>query len=171
MSSIVLTALTTSFGYLQNMRGAQARKAETERRLDNEISGRMSAALARLRVDKLEIAHGSFEAPADIYGDLGLYLDNFFINNPSNPQDLSIYPEFQKRNFRSLLFELSTIVKPAELPELREALGGYMHFKDLASVQDGSAGGDKRKRESIGAVNDLTEFLRGQMKGRWQSRM
>jgi len=170
LSSVVLTGLTTAYTYYQNKRGEQAKKEETERRLDNEISGRMSAALARLRVDELGIEKGLFDPPADIYsGDVG-YLDNSFISDP-HPQDFSIYPEYQKRTFRSLLFELSTIVAQAALPELREAVALWMRFKDLASIPTGAADAAERKRESTQGVDDSVQRLESQMKGRWRSRM
>src|SRR5579863_992777 len=65
LSSIVLTGLTTAYTYYQNERGERNKKTETERRLDIEISSRMSAALARLRVDKAAIQQGTPYRPAD----------------------------------------------------------------------------------------------------------
>jgi hypothetical protein len=171
LSSVVLTGLTTAFTYYQSWRSDRMRKEEIEQRLDIEISNRMSSALARLRIVQHDIGQGTFSPPADIYGDVVFYLDNFFIYNPSNPQDLSIYPEYQKRNFRSLVFELSTVVKPSALPELREALAGYVRLKDLASLPNSSGKTVGGKRESIQAVDDSMEFLEGQMKNRWRSRM
>ncbi|HEV2175784.1 MAG TPA: hypothetical protein VGW33_01050 [Terriglobia bacterium] len=164
--------MTTAFTYYQNRRGERIKKIEIERRLDVEISNRMSSALARLRVDQQDIGQGRLYAPAAVYGDVASYLDNSFLNDPKDPQDFSIYPEYQKRSFRSLVFELSTIVDPSSLPELREAVVGYIRFKDLASVQNAMPPeAAEARRESAEAVDDSMKFLDGLMKDRWRSGM
>ena len=166
LSSIVLAGLTGAFTNYQNRHGEQIRKAEIERRLDTEISNRISQALAGLRVDRLRIEQGASYSPRSIYINVVSYLNNSFINN-AFPQDFSVYTEYQRRNFRSLVFELSTLVDSSARPELVEALAGYEKFADLGSIgKDYNYG----KRESLKAVMDSVELLNRQfVKPRWRS--
>lgn len=68
LSSVVLTGLTTAYTYYQSRRAEQVRNAETERRLDTEISGRMSAALALLRIDEQDAVERKRESSQAVDG-------------------------------------------------------------------------------------------------------
>ncbi|MGH8427839.1 MAG: hypothetical protein ACRES7_07650 [Gammaproteobacteria bacterium] len=170
LSSILLTGLTAAYTAYQNHHAEQLRRAETEQRLDTEISGRMSDALAALQDFKSQLQNGTWtQGLSDTYGLVPNYLDN----NACCPRvDLSTYPEYRSRNFRSLLFELSAVVNPAALPKLEGALKGYMHFRDLATNAPGGAvNGKLGVGEETQAVNYAIEFLTHQMQGRWRSAM
>jgi hypothetical protein len=151
---------------------AQAQKVEITRRLDTEISNRIAEALAGSRDDVARIEQGASYSPQAIYSNTVGYLDNFFISDPSNPRDFSIYPEYRSRSFRSLIFELSTVVDSSELPDLREALGGYEQLAHLGSI--GKTGGKNAtgKNESITAEKNSVDLLMNRVrKPRWLPRM
>jgi hypothetical protein len=86
--------------------------------------------------------------------------------------DFSSYPEYRKRNFRSLIVELGRVVDVSVLPELRSALVGYEQFLDLASVE-------KREEKTIAQGGGSRQALmkasgilhRRIMKPRWRSAM
>jgi hypothetical protein len=168
---LALTGLTTGYTYYQNMRAEEVKKAEAVRRLDVEIAGRISAALAKLRAMKLLIGQNCPPAenadPTDTYGTAANYLDNYFYVSGTNPIDLSTYPEFQKRNFRSLIFELKSLVKPAG-PQMGAALEVYVSFRDKATVPK-TASKVQCKSEFNQAVDDSMKILDGLAKDRWQT--
>jgi hypothetical protein len=138
--------------------------------LDTEISNRIAAALAGSRVDATRIERGQSFTPQGIYDTAVRYLDNFFITDSLNPRDFSIFPEYRIRGFRSLVFELSTVVAPAELPELRDALRGYEQLADLGSIE--TAGEKVEKKKSLEAATNATKMLKNRvLKPRWVSRM
>jgi hypothetical protein len=172
LSSVVLAGLTTAFAYYQSSRGEQIRKAEIARRLDTEISSRILSALAGLRSNKVRIEQGTSYAPELIYSNAASYLDNFFITDPSNPRDFSIYPEYQKRTFRSLIFELRSVVDSSVRPELTDALAGYEQLLDLGSIGNRKGGKTTGKHESLEAVKNAVDLLdRRLTKPRWRTRM
>lgn len=171
LSSIALTGLTTGYTYYQNMRAEEVKKAEAVRRLDLEIAGRISAALAELRALKLLIGQNCPPAtnadPTDAYGTAADYLDNYFYISEKNPIDLSTYPEYQKRNFRSLIFELKSLVKPAD-SQLDAALEVYMSFRDKATVPK-TASKVQCKSEFNQVVDDSARILDDLAKDRGQT--
>ncbi len=173
LSSVVLTGLGAAFASHRTRQIAQARRVEIKRRLDTEISNRIAEALTGSRTNAGRIEQGQPYSPRDIYTDTVGYLDNFFITNPSNPRDFSIYPDYRNRGFRSLIFELSTVVDSSELPDLREALEGYEQLADLADLGDKAGGGNATgKNESLKAATRSMELLASRvMKDRWRSRM
>lgn len=166
LSSIVLAGLTTGFAYYESWRRGQERKVEIERRLDTEISSRIESALYGLRADKVRIDQGEVYAPRWIYSNTQSYLDNFFVADPSNPRDFSIYPEYQKRNFRALIYELRSSVDPSLRPELTDALTSYEQLLNLGSTENDKA---KDKSESLEAVEKAFEFVDSKLrKSRWR---
>ena len=173
LSSVVLASLTTAFTYYQSSRGEQIRKAEIERRLDTEISNRISSALEGLRIDKVRIEKGEWYLPESIYSHAVSYLDNFFMMNSSNPRDFSIFPEFQKRTFRSLIFELRSVVDSFKQPELTDALAGYVQLLNLGTIGNRTVGKTTGKDESLDeAVKNAIDLLdRKLTKPRWRSLM
>jgi hypothetical protein len=172
LSSVVLASVTTAFTYYQSSRGEQIRKAELEGRLDTEISNRISLALAGLRTDQKSIEHGKSYPANLIYRNTQSYLDNFFITDPSNRRDFSIYPEYRQRTFRSLIFELRTVVDSSMRPELTDVLAGYEQLLDLGSLEDTKGGKTTRHQESLKAVKNAVHLLDRQLtKPRWRSRM
>jgi hypothetical protein len=172
LSSVVLAGLTAGFTYYQSRRGEQIRKAEIERRLDNEISSRVSSALAGLRIDSARIEQGESYPPGSIYSNTQSYLDNFFVTDPSNRRDFSVYPEYQKRTFPSLIFELRTVVDSSLRPELTDALANYEQLLDLSSIENSKREKNTDKRESLKAVENAADLVEHRlMKPRWRSRM
>lgn len=168
MSSIVLTGLTTAYTRYQNQREHELKKLETEQRLDAEIGGRMFEASKVLAKFKKDVLQGNMGQPSDIYGTVVQYLDNSFIYNSSDRQDLSIYPEYQKQNFQSLLIELSSLGTPGR-KQAREAFDSYIRLRDLASQDSNSERTDDQRRECLKAVSDSEQILNGLMTGRWQA--
>lgn len=154
------------FAYYESWRRGQERKVEIERRLDTEISSRIESALYGLRADKVRIDQGEVYAPRWIYSNTQSYLDNFFVADPSNLRDFSIYPEYQKRNFRALIYELRSSVDPSLRPELTDALTSYEQLLSLGSTENDKA---KDKSESLEAVEKAFEFVDSKLrKSRWR---
>jgi hypothetical protein len=170
LSSVVLAGLTGWLASYQSRRNEQIKKAEIVRQLDTEIGNRMYQALAGLHVDEQRIKqHPSFP-PTAIYGNVVLYLDNSFINNPSNPRDFSIYPDYRKRSFRSLILELNSLVDPSVRPELKEVLAGYEEFADLASIETKTGADTDQQAEFVAVVAKSHDLLNSRLlKARWRS--
>ena len=170
LSSIVLAALTTAFAHYQSNREEQARKAELERRLDTEISSRISSSLAGLRLDKVRIEQGERYQPEWIYSTAQSYLDNFFITDPSSRRDFSVYPDYQNRTFRSLVFELRAAVDSPVRQELTTVLAAYEELLNLGSVESTPAQKTPGKDESLEAVKNAVELLDHRLTiNRWRS--
>ncbi len=172
LSSVVVGGLTTAFTYHQSSRAEETRKAEIERRLDTEISNRISLALAGLRADKAKIEHGESYEPESIYMNTQSYLDNFFFTDPTNRRDFSVIPEYQRRTFRSLIFELSSVVDSSMRPELADALANYERLLDLGSMGESKGKMTTNNRVSLEAVDNAIDLVdRRLTKPRWRSRM
>ncbi len=167
LSSVVLTGLTTAYTSYRNQREQQLKKEEIEKHLDTEIGGRMLEALKGLAIFLASIRNGKLGAPKDIYGAVVQYLDNSYIYDSDNRQDLSIYPEFRKQNFQSLLIELSSL-GDTDRAQAREAFDDYIRLKDLASKDDNAHDPNERQRECLKAVSDSEQILNALMKGPWQ---
>src|SRR5579862_4598115 len=135
LSSVVLAGLTTAYAHYQSNREEQTRKAELERRLDTEISSRISSALAGLRLDKVRIEQGERYQPEWIYSTAQSYLDNFFITDPSSRRDFSVYPDYRNRTFRSLVLELRAVADSSARQELTTVLAAYEQLLDLGSAE------------------------------------
>ena len=168
--SVVLAGLTTTYTRYQNQRAQHVKKEEAEKRLNTEISGRMFEALKGLTSYQNDVRDGKLGPPADVYGTVVQYLDNSFVFESSNPKDLSIYPEFQKQNFQSLLIELSSLSN-ADQAQAREAFDKYIALKDLASEDDTTKGPEERRRACLKAVGDSQQTLTGLMRGPWQPQL
>ena len=167
LSSVVLTGLTTAYTRYQNQREQQVKKEDAEKRLNTEISGRMFEALKGLATYQNDIRNGKLGPPTDVYGTVVQYLDNSYVYDSSNRKDLSIYPEFQKRNFQSLLIELSSL-NDEDRAQAREAFDEYIALKDLASEDDTAKGPEERRRACLKAVSDSQQALTGLIRGPWQ---
>jgi len=133
LSSIVLASLTTALTYYQAERSEQLRKTEIERRLDTEISSRITLAQRGALLDGERVAQHNEYPPASIYQNVQSYLDNSFTTGSSNRLDFSIYPEYEKRTFRSLVFELRSVADPSARSELTAVLAVYERLLDLGS--------------------------------------
>lgn len=92
LSSVVLASLGSAYARYQTGQLEQARKVEIKRRLDTEISNRIVEAVTGSRIDVTRIEQGGVFAPQDIYNEAVGYLDNFFINDRSNPSRLFHLP-------------------------------------------------------------------------------
>lgn len=167
LSSVLLTGLTTAYTGYRNQREQQLKKEETENRLNTEINGRMFEALKGLAAYQNAIRDRKLGPPNDVYGTVVSYLDNSYVYDSKSRQDLSIYPEFQKRNFQSLLIELSSLGE-AERIRAHQAFDDYMRLKDRASKDDTSKGPDEQMRACLEAVSYSQQVLKGLMKGPWQ---
>ena len=158
LSSIVVTALTASYGVYQRARDDEVRRLELQRRLDTEISGRIAAAVIGLRINRERIRRGDGIEADDVYVLVVSYLDNFFVSQADNPRDFSVYPEYRRRTFRSLLHELSRITVNSELDDLHEAAKAYDRISELGNVAQG---------DPLKAIEDATSQLEtGIMKSR-----
>ena len=165
LSSVVLAALTSTYAAWQAKKSEEARKAEIARRLDTEIGNRLSQALWALRDDEVGIKKGSLYAPRWIYANVGDYLDNFFVHDPSNPRDFSVYPEYRNRSFRSLILELDTVVNVDAQPDLRMALSAYGRLIDKAQM-DSDKPDISTSQDAV--VDSRKLVLDGTLRTRWK---
>ena len=132
LSSVVVAGLGTLYTRNQNNNSERVRKAEIERRLNIEISSRISDALVALRLEQTRIGAGQANVASAMYKEAWRYLENRVYDQDGNWMDWGVYPEYQRRSFRSLIFELSAVVEPSTLPSLQEAKAGYEQLMDLA---------------------------------------
>jgi len=164
LSSVVLAGLTTAVTYYQAKRGEHLRKAELERRLDTEISGRIALARRGAHLDEKRIAQGADYSTQAVYNTAQFYLDNSFITGSSHLYDFSLYPEYQTRTFRSLVFELRSVVDSADRPELTDVLAVYEKLLDLGSQING-----KNEKATQQTAQSVIEILDRLTKSRWLS--
>jgi hypothetical protein len=139
LSSVVLGGLTAVVTQYEKKTTEQIRIAEIQKRLNAEISCRISEGLARLDLSQQAIKNGEALFTSVLYVEAIYYLDNRVTDNNGKLIDWSIYPEYQRRGFRSLVFELSTIVEPSALPSLREADADY---EQLLALEEQTSGGE-----------------------------
>jgi hypothetical protein len=133
LSSVVLGGLTAAIASYQKYHSEWSRKAETQRRLNTEISNRISEALDANHLYQQRINSGQVNEPSaeSVYMNVLDYLDNH-VTYDGKSYDFSIYPEYQQRKFRSLIFELSLVADRPMLPALRDADANYTKLTDLA---------------------------------------
>lgn len=173
LSSVILAGFTAALTIYQNRRRSRIQKAELQTRLNTEISGRIEQAMVGMRLYQRRIEHGEPILVPTIYSHVISYLDNIWVFDRKNPRDFSIYMEFQRRTFRSLLFELSTVVDRAKLPILRRTLADYERTAQSASIIDVKKEAEPLDRnESIDAVQTMIALLQGlQAHPNWRFRM
>jgi hypothetical protein len=159
LSSVVLAGLTTAVTSYQAKHKEQSRRAEIERRLDTEISSRIGLTLRVLRLEQADIARGEAQPAGTAYGKAESYLDNSF---PKTSWDFSIYPEYKARTFRSLIFELTSVVDPSEHFDPQEAIMAYDGLMDAGSRANST------EEETIQAKS-VIELLGHLRKHRWPS--
>ena len=156
LSSVVVAGTATGYARYEAKRSEEVKEVETIRRLDTEIAGRITEARYGLCMDLVYIDDRKNYTPASIYGYTLKYLNNSFANDPNNPQDYSIYPEFKTRTLRSLVFELSTMVDQSQVPMMRQMLIDYEKFADLGSIPQNQRADREASRQ---AVNQLLQTL------------
>lgn len=170
LSSVILAGLGALFAAHQAHEAQKTHREETVRRLDTEISNRIEMAVAGVRVDIGRIEGGARFDEQDTYNSYVHYLDNSFIKDPTSTSDVSIYSEYRNRGFRSLIFELSTLVDTSERTELRRALQGYEKLSDLASVPSESSG--TSHDNPLKATTESSTILQQEIiRNRWKPKM
>jgi hypothetical protein len=107
----------------------------------------------------VNIEKGVFYSPQTVYNCAVSYLDNFFRTDPHNPRDFSIYTEYRDRTFRSLIFELSTIIDSPRLHDLQEALAAYKKLSVLASDYSTEAM-TQDKGKSLDALTNWNKLMK-----------
>ena len=165
LSSIVIAGLTAAVTASQKRHSERIRRIDVRRRLNIEISSRISESIAALLLDEKRINEGSVYYLSSIYGVALRYLDNSVTSDKSR-LDFSIYPEYRQRKFRSLIFELTAVGEPGNLPALRDAQNAYA---ELEKLTDQSSVGENYTRppavektlmlEAIHKVLDLMKRL------------
>lgn len=159
LSSVVLAGLTAAFTSYQRQNSERLRRSEVERRLNTEISSRISDDLLALRLEQKRIENGQADSVSSVYSFACDYLNNRYAYGTKS-YDFSVYPEYEQRRFRSLLFELSVVADRSMLSALRDAEASYRQLEDLADqegVKDISRSFDKNA--SIGAVKNSVDLL------------
>ncbi len=156
LSSVVVAGMAAAYARYESRRSDELKQAETIRRLDTEIAGRIVEARYGLCVDLINIDAGTTYTPASIYGYTLKYFNNSFANDAGNPQDFSIYPEYKARTLRSLVFELSAMVDESQVPMMRQLLNDNEKFADLGSVPQNLRGDRDASRT---AINQLLQTL------------
>ena len=113
MSSLVLGILSFSYQEWSTSRTERLARAEMARKIDAEISSRLS-----FFRNQLLIGMGEQEALK------GLELTG------------GVFSEFQSRSFRSLLWDLASLVPPTQRPEIQLALEESIQFSNVYLLAD-----------------------------------
>ncbi len=152
LSSVIVSGITATYAIYQQRQKDASRVEETRRKLDTEILSRIDQALAGLKITAHEVSSMDYGA-REIYENVFNVLDNSYLaSKPENSRDLSVIPEFRTRTFRSLVWELRSVVEQSEASELDAVLSVYEELADLASV------------DSPGAPNVAIEKSQGLLK-------
>jgi hypothetical protein len=151
LSSVLLGGLTFLYGTLQQHRAENTRKNDSARRLKVEISGRVSNGIATMRQNARRIERGEKSwTKFDYYSEATNFLDKR-VNVNDYGYDFSTYPEYKKRSFRDLPFELGTLADQSELAALQEARASNERLADLADDAENES--DVSKEKLLNAVN------------------
>ena len=133
LSSVVLTGLTTAYAHYREASEQAHKKEEMQRSLLIEIAGRMDQATRVLDKFQKDIAQGTFGAPSDIYSTMVSYLDNSFLYDPNNRQDLSILSRLSEAQLPIAGLRVRQTDKARQMAA-DQAIEDYYHFRDLASA-------------------------------------
>jgi FlaG/FlaF family flagellin (archaellin) len=154
LSSVVLGGLTFAYTTYQQQSAEKMRKAQAERRLKEEISGRVSNGLATMRQNRIRIERGEQGRTMEaVYNEAIGFLDNR-VTSDSYTYDFSTYPEYKQRNFHSLTIELCALVGQSRLAALRAS---YDHLADLSGEAEKET--VFHKDTSLDAVKKSIEIL------------
>jgi len=173
LSSVVLGGLTAGIAKHQKSHSAHVQRAETQRRLNIEISSRIAEDLVALHLDLKRIENGQCFFASSVYCEALSYLDNC-VTDETKTLDFSIYPEYRWRNCRSLIFELSAVVEKSTLPALREAKASHQQLVALADETAFNENSSKPpdNNVSLSAVMKSIEILeRLQRNSFWQAQL
>jgi hypothetical protein len=98
-----------------------------------------------------------------VYNDGLNYLDNrVFYRGGAAPEqiDYSVYSEYRDRKFRSLLFELKSVLDTSATPALRDANARYMELLDVTSVAQVAAEQARPQNATIEDGEKTLQILR-----------
>lgn len=171
LSSVVLGSLTAAVTRFNARTARESQRAEVQRRLNTEISSRIQASLATMRVEEQRVERGQQSHPSWEYSTAWHYLNNTFTYDGA-PVDFSIYPEYQKRSFQSLVYELSTLADSDTLPAIQDA---QRTFQNLEQLADQAEVGDNQsapsdKDATLAAIRKSIEILQHlQANSFWQT--
>jgi hypothetical protein len=168
LSSVVVGSMATALTKYQAGVAERTRKAETIRRLDAEIAGRLFGARAALCVDRARIAKGEPRTPSSIYNFTVAYLDNSVTTTSGKPLDFSVFPEYKNRTLRSLLFELSSIIDPSQVTVVKDLFVDYETSADLSAIPQNERIDQEESRKSLeGLLKKVNRYLAAD---RWRGR-
>jgi hypothetical protein len=131
LSSVVLGGLTAAIARYNAHSAREMQRAEVQRRLNTEISSRIQASLDAMRVEEQRVERGQQSFPSWEYSTAWHYLNNTFTYDGA-PVDFSIYPEYQKRSFQSLMYELNTLADRDTIPTIQDAQRTLKNLEQLA---------------------------------------
>ncbi|HEV2133715.1 MAG TPA: hypothetical protein VGR47_05580 [Terracidiphilus sp.] len=171
LSSVVLGSLTAAVTTFNARSVREAQRAEIQRRLNTEISSRIQASKAAMRVEEQKLERGQQSHPSWEFSTAWHYLNNTFTYDGA-PVDFSIYPEYQKRSFQSLVYELSTLAGRETLPAILDAQRTFRNLEQLADQaevgEDQSSPADKNA--ALAAARKSIEILQHlQSNSFWQT--
>lgn len=174
LSSVVIGGLTAAVTMYQKSHSERMQKNSIQMRLNTEIGNRISEDLVALRLDTKTMESGKVFFESAIYNQAISYLDNKVTNYNNKLLDFSIYPEYRSRSFRSLIYELSTVIERSDLPELQQAETTYKKLVALSDQvalrEDRSKPPDKSKCDS--AVKQSISILEQLQKSSfWQAQL
>jgi|SRR5271157_2546248 len=154
LSSVVLGGLGFLYTTYQQHSAEKMRKTQTERRLKEEISGRVSNGLATMRQNGIRIESGEQgRTMEEVYNEAISFLDNR-VTRDSYTYDFSTYPEYKQRTFQSLTMELGALAGQSTLATLRAS---YDHLADLSGKAEKET--VFHKDTSLDAVKKSIEIL------------
>jgi hypothetical protein len=173
LSSVVIAGITTAFTLYKKNQNDRSEKAANARRLNTELGNRIAEGLVALGLDHKRIDNGKTYYQGSIYCEALTYLNNRVLDG-KNVLDFSTYPDFRWRSFRSLIFELSAVAAPSEIPALRNANLTYEKLVDLADqaslAEDYSQPPNVDK--TVSAIKESTAILEALQKySPWKSQL
>ncbi len=164
LSSVVLAWITKAYSTMESRKAENLKRSTTKQRLDTEIAIRLAMSLDGLRLYEAA-AKGQPTKPQNIYIDAYNSLENFFIHNPNNPRDYSVYPEYRERTFRALILELRSVVESREIEDLKEALDAFEDLSDGSGTYQGEATAEG----CLKAFEEVQKLLRDRLlQERWK---
>jgi hypothetical protein len=157
LSTIVIGLVTWSYSSVQEHARTNERKAETVRKLDTELTGRIHGALVQLEALRRRLEGKAYDATRS---------ETFATAVQALDSANSIYPEYRSRSFSSLVLELGLLVPIDEQASLRVAAAAYeeLKFVSQSGNRSGRLGGnlqldESRVKEIAKDIDDASQII------------
>ncbi len=136
LSSVVVAGLTAGFASYRSSYEEEALRGRSQKRIEVELGHRVNHAATTLEQMRVNVNRGGAYLASTVNTRVITFLNNAARNDQGEREDISVFPEYRDRTFRSLVVELGTLVDSSAHADLRDALSGLEIIADRAGLRD-----------------------------------